>query len=60
LIALKLLFHARLGTDNKKDAESQSVLCGGEADWRQDAELVFALEQGVRMGYRGFYGCVAG
>ncbi|MBO6727626.1 MAG: DUF305 domain-containing protein [Rhizobiaceae bacterium] len=33
---------------------------GGEADWRQDAELVFALEQGVRRGYRGFYGCVAG
>jgi hypothetical protein len=28
-----------------------------EADWRQDAELVFELEQGLRVGYRGFYAC---
>ena len=31
-----------------------------EADWRQDAELVFELDQGLRVGYRGFYGCDAG
>jgi hypothetical protein len=31
-----------------------------EGDWRQDAELVFELDQGLRVGYRGFYGCDAG
>src|SRR5690606_25658123 len=31
-----------------------------EADWRQGAELVFELERGLRVGYRGFYGCDAG
>ena len=30
-----------------------------EADWRQEAELVFELEQGLRVGYRGFYACPA-
>jgi hypothetical protein len=30
-----------------------------EADWRQEAELVFELEQGLRVGYRGFYDCPA-
>ncbi|WP_299365242.1 DUF305 domain-containing protein [uncultured Paracoccus sp.] len=33
---------------------------GDEADWRQDAELVFELEEGLRAGYRGFYDCDAG
>jgi hypothetical protein len=28
-----------------------------DADWRQNAELVFALDQGLRVGYRGFYSC---
>jgi hypothetical protein len=28
-----------------------------DADWRGDAELVFALEQGLTVGYRGFYDC---
>ena len=28
-----------------------------EADWRQDAELVFELDRGLRVGYRGFYAC---
>jgi hypothetical protein len=32
---------------------------GDEADWRQNAELVFQLDQGFRVGYRGFYGCEA-
>ena len=32
---------------------------GEDADWRQDAELVFELDQGLRVGYRGFYGCEA-
>lgn len=32
---------------------------GDEADWRQNAELVFALDRGLTVGYRGFYGCEA-
>jgi hypothetical protein len=27
------------------------------ADWRSDAELVFELDQGLTVGYRGFYEC---
>ena len=27
------------------------------ADWRQDAELIFTLEQGLTVGYRGFWSC---
>jgi len=30
---------------------------GDEADWRQNAELVFELEQGLSVGYRGFFRC---
>jgi hypothetical protein len=30
---------------------------GDEADWRQNAELVFRLDQGLEVGYRGFYQC---
>jgi Domain of unknown function (DUF305) len=30
---------------------------GDEADWRQNAELVFELDQGLTVGYRGFYAC---
>jgi len=30
---------------------------GDEATWRSDAELVFALEQGLTVGYRGFWTC---
>ncbi|SFG71178.1 protein of unknown function [Palleronia marisminoris] len=30
-----------------------------EEDWRQEAELIFELEQGLTVGYRGFYGCEA-
>ena len=30
---------------------------GEDADWRSDAELVFELEQGLKVGYRGFYSC---
>jgi hypothetical protein len=33
---------------------------GEEADWRSDAELIFELEQGLTIGYRGFYECEAG
>ena len=33
-------------------------LAEDEADWRQDAELVFSLDQGVTVGYRGFWSCV--
>lgn len=32
---------------------------GDEADWRQDAELIFELDQGLSVGYRGFYRCAA-
>jgi len=29
----------------------------GEADWRQEAELVFKLDEGLTVGYRGFWSC---
>ena len=32
---------------------------GAEADWRGDADLVFALAQGPTVGYRGFWTCDA-
>jgi hypothetical protein len=32
---------------------------GDAADWRQNAELVFELDQGLRVGCRGFYSCEA-
>lgn len=28
-----------------------------DADWRGDTELIFALEDGLTVGYRGFYDC---
>jgi len=31
-----------------------------QADWRGGAELIFALEQGLTVGYRGFYDCALG
>lgn len=33
---------------------------GNEADWRQNAELVFELDRGFSVGYGGFYRCAAG
>jgi hypothetical protein len=30
---------------------------GDEADWRQNADLVFKLDQGLTVGYRGFFDC---
>lgn len=32
---------------------------GEAADWRSNAELVFALEKGFEVGYRGFWSCAA-
>ncbi|MEQ3750040.1 MAG: DUF305 domain-containing protein [Celeribacter sp.] len=32
---------------------------GDDADWRADAELVFTLQAGMTVGYRGFYSCDA-
>ena len=32
---------------------------GDEADWRQNAELVFELDQGLSVGYGGLYSCEA-
>ena len=34
-----------------------ALLREDEADWRQNAELVFSLEQGLAVGYRGFWRC---
>ena len=34
-----------------------ALLTEDEADWRQNAELVFSLEQGLTVGYRGFWKC---
>ncbi len=33
---------------------------GDEADWRQNAELLFELDKGFSVGYRGFYDCETG
>lgn len=33
------------------------TLEGEEADWRSNAELIFALDAGLRVGYRGFFSC---
>lgn len=33
---------------------------GDDADWRQNAELVFELDEGLSVGYRGFFSCQAG
>lgn len=30
---------------------------GDDADWRADAEMVFTLEQGLTVGYHGFWNC---
>ena len=30
---------------------------GDAADWRRNADLVFTLDEGLRVGYRGFYSC---
>lgn len=32
---------------------------GNDDDWRANAELVFELDQGLKVGYRGFYSCEA-
>ncbi|CUH39240.1 hypothetical protein JSE7799_01964 [Jannaschia seosinensis] len=32
---------------------------GEEANWRSDAELVFQMERGLTIGYRGFWSCEA-
>lgn len=32
---------------------------GDAADWRQNADLVFTLDEGLRVGYRGFFSCEA-
>lgn len=32
---------------------------GEQADWRANAELVFVLDSGLKVGYRGFYSCRA-
>lgn len=32
---------------------------GDDADWRANADLLFRLEQGVEVGYRGFWSCRA-
>ncbi|WP_118132971.1 DUF305 domain-containing protein [Oceanicella sp. SM1341] len=33
---------------------------GDDATWRRNAELVFELDEGLRVGYSGFYSCGAG
>jgi hypothetical protein len=34
-------------------------LLGSEGDWRANADLLFRLEQGLEVGYRGFWSCGA-
>jgi hypothetical protein len=33
---------------------------GEQADWRGNAELIFELDRGLTVGYRGFYACETG
>ncbi|MBS1303450.1 DUF305 domain-containing protein [Loktanella sp. SALINAS62] len=32
---------------------------GADADWRSNAEMIFGLEQGLTVGYRGFWACAS-
>jgi len=36
---------------------TMTVRDAADADWRGEAELVFELDQGLTVGYRGFYDC---
>jgi len=36
---------------------TMTVRDAADADWRGEAELVFELDQGLSVGYRGFYDC---
>lgn len=51
-----------LAGENRFAAEGLEMILtplGEKADWRGDADLVFALEQGLTVGYRGFWTCDA-
>jgi hypothetical protein len=56
------------GTDTGTDTAGAAVFgapgvrltlnpLGEAADWRANAELIFALDAGLKVGYRGFYDC---
>jgi hypothetical protein len=47
-------------TFSASGAKATVRMLGKEADWRQNAALVFELDQGLTVGYRGFYNCEAG
>ncbi|NDV01407.1 DUF305 domain-containing protein [Pseudoroseicyclus tamaricis] len=47
------------GAWEAEGAAMRVAALGDEADWRSDAELVFQLEEGLTVGYRGFWNCGA-
>lgn len=50
------------GADNSYSAPGVTMTVrrlGDDGDWRSNAQLVFDLEQGPTVGYRGFYSCGA-
>jgi len=49
------------GADFSADGMAVTVRpLGDEADWRADADLVFTLQDGPTIGYRGFWSCEGG
>ncbi|MFP4536939.1 MAG: DUF305 domain-containing protein [Dichotomicrobium sp.] len=57
-IALEAAAGEEAGTGWRADGLTMDVRpLDEEADWRSDSELVFALDQGLTVGYRGFWSC---
>ena len=62
-VIVPLRAEAEIGPEHAAFAASGITLAvdalGEEADWRSNAELVFELDPGLSVGYRGFYRCEA-
>lgn len=60
IIALEAAAGEEAGSSWRADGLTMGVRpLDEEADWRSDSELVFALDQGLTVGYRGFWSCPA-
>lgn len=59
LIALQAATDAGTGTFSAPGITVNVAELGDAADWRADAERVFELDQGLSVGYRGFFRCDA-
>lgn len=63
LVALQAAGGQRDGAMKRFSAAGTTISVqqlGEQADWRANAELVFALDAGLTVGYRGFYACGVG